>query len=152
MEGRTNYYLEVGLLDNVDDDERKAYTQVVIRYFVLKHAMFSMVKKLSTDSISHLYSDKRTKHIFKDFKRKKRNPKEFFVKYCIKDWALNLELANLNSVDKNKLQWAEHIFNEPLERGSFLEWDSEIKADKMYSTIAKKYGLRKSSVKILTSS
>ena len=150
LEGRTNSHIEIGLLDNVNNDyELESYKQAGIRYFVLKHAMFSMVKKLSTHSISHLYSDKRTKYIFK---HKKINLKEFFVKYCVKDWVLNLELANLNSVDKNKLQWAEHIFNEPLERGSFLEWDSEIKADKMYSTIAKKYGLRKSSVKIFTSS
>jgi len=152
LEERTNYYLKMGLLDNIDDYEMKIYTQAEIRYFVLKHAIFSMVKKLSMDSISHLYSDKKTKHIFKNFKHEKRNPKEFFVKYFIKDWVLNLELANSYSGNKNKLVWAEYIFDEPVKRGTFLEWDNQIKIDKMYSKIAKKCGLRKSSVKILTSS
>jgi len=152
LEERTNYYLKIGLLDNIDDDELETYTQAGIRYFVLKHAMFSMVKKLSADSVSHLYSDKKTKHIFKNFKREKRNPKEFFVKYCIKDWVLNLELANSYSGNKNKLVWAEYIFDEPGKRSTFLEWDNQIRVDKMYSKIAKKCGLRKTSVKILTSS
>jgi len=150
LEGRTNHHIEIGLLDNVNNDyELESYRQAGIRYFVLKQTIFSMIKKMSIKTMSHVYSDKRTKHVFK---HKKINLKEFFVKYCIKDWVLNLELANLYSGDKNKLVYAEHVFDEPLDRGTFLEWDSEIKADKMYSKIAKKCGLRKSSVKILTSS
>jgi len=151
LEGITNHFLSIGFLSNVDsDDDWDNYTKVGIRYFVLKHALFSLVRNFPSNVLSHLYSDKRTKHIFQNLKHRNRKPKEFFVRYLIKDWLMNLEVSSLTSFDKDGLVWTEYGNDEPLDHGTMWQWRKQGNADELYSKIAKKLALRKSSVKILS--
>jgi len=151
LEGITNHYLSVGFLSNVDNDyEWDNYTNVGIRYFVLKHTLFSLVRNLPANVLSHLYFDRRTKHVFQNLKQRKRKPKEFFVRYLIKDWLMNLELISLTSIDKDGLIWIEYGNDRPLDHGMFWQVNNQEKADELYSKIAKKLSLRKSSVKIMS--
>ena len=148
-EDKTNNCMRIGLLNDINENKMKIYEQVTTKYYVLKYAMFSMVKKLSTKTISHLYSDNKTKNIFKDYKREKRNPKEFFIIYCIKDWVLNIEVANSYPNDKDRFEYAKYVFDGQFKTGNFFEWDVQEELDSMYRKIAKKCGLKMSSVKIL---
>jgi len=151
LEGFTNHYLQIGFLKNIDNDiDWKNYIEAGIRYFVLKHTLWSLVKNIPKKNISHLLSDKRTKHIFDNLKRRKKDlVKYFFVRYFIKDWVMSLEIGGSVDIEKHGLVWFDYGNDEPLNFAT-LWWTYDEKMNKLYHKIAKELKIRKSDVKYLT--
>ena len=154
FEGKTNYRLRSGILLTPSDKDWQNYIQIGIRYFVLKHTLISIIKKIYKEIVPRLYSDKRVEHIMKSLKRKGQDPvRSYFARYLIKDWALYLDLSILSYPDKRfpSKEFALVDYMDAIDFDALGQWLMlEPDATEIYGKIAKELKLKKSSVKILS--